>query len=570
MEELRASVQEAAKGDLRAFERLVLHFQDMAVGYAFSLLGDFHLAEDAAQEAFVEVRRDLEQLREWVAFPAWLRRIVYKQCDRLTRNRRPNLPLEEVPDPVSPLPDPLASLERAETVQMVHSAIQGLPPHQREATALFYISAYSQKEVAAFLDVPLTTVQKRLHDARKRLKRRMLIMIKENIREQRPSRDGHFAALVMQMIEAINSGDAGQVDELVAQDKNLLKATTPLELFWHGEFQPIHLATGRGQIEAAARLLDAGADIEALGGNGWTPLQLALNHGHKEMVDFLIERGADVDIFAAVHRGDAQRVQDLLAQNSALADEKGPEEETPLRWASTVEVARLLLEAGADMEGVLGNAEERGYLQSPVEKGYAEVVRFLIDRGYSVDISLAVRIDDSERVRALLNDDPSLVNASFGNRKLLHLARSVAVAELLLEAGADLHERDPGHQLMPVEWAINRDRDPELIRFLISRGARKTIHLACQLGDLGMAEEVLDQDPSLSNFVPQYPHLMAGYAPLHAAVWGGNVDIIRLLVKRGADLKVRSSLLDLTALGWAKRNRNGEVVRVIEELGAEE
>ncbi|MSR84525.1 MAG: hypothetical protein EXS58_16675 [Candidatus Latescibacteria bacterium] len=60
MEELKTSLQEPAKGDLRAFEKLVLHFQDMAVGYAFSLLGDFHLA----QEAFVEARRDLKQLRE--------------------------------------------------------------------------------------------------------------------------------------------------------------------------------------------------------------------------------------------------------------------------------------------------------------------------------------------------------------------------------------------------------------------------------------------------------------------------------------------------------------------------
>ena len=568
MEELRTSVQEAAKGDLRAFERLVLHFQDMAMGYAFSLLDDFHLAEDAAQEAFVEARRDLKQLREWIAFPSWLRRIVYKQCDRLTRNRRANLPLEEAPEPISPLPDPLASLERSETAQMVHDAIQGLPQHQREATALFYISAYSQKEVAAFLDVPLTTVQKRLHDARKRLKKRMLIMVKDNIREQRPSRDGRFTALVMQMVEAINSGDTGQVEKLVAQDKNLLKTTTPLELFWHGEFQPIHLAAGRGQIEVAARLLDAGADIETIGGNDWTPLRLALSHGHKKMADFLIERGADVDIFAAAHRGDAQRVQNLLAQNSALANDKGPEGETPLRWASTVEVARLLIGSGADMEGVLGNAEERGYLSSLVEKGYDEVVQFLIEKGAPVDISLAVRMGDAEGVRTFLRDDPSLANAPLGNRKLLHLTKNSEVAALLLEAGADLHERDIGHQLMPVEWAINHGQ--ELVRFFIAQGAQKTIHLACQLGDLSMAKELLDQDPSLANFVPQYPHLLAGYAPLHIAVWGSHVDIIRLLIERGADLKARSALLDLTALGWAKRNGKEEAIRVLEELGAEE
>ncbi|NIR02616.1 MAG: RNA polymerase subunit sigma-24, partial [Gemmatimonadales bacterium] len=64
------------------------HFQDMAVGYAYSILGDFHLAEDAAQEAFVQAYLDLRKLRVPQAFPSWLRRIVFKQCDRFTRRKR--------------------------------------------------------------------------------------------------------------------------------------------------------------------------------------------------------------------------------------------------------------------------------------------------------------------------------------------------------------------------------------------------------------------------------------------------------------------------------------------------
>ena len=57
-------VEAARGGDLEAFRRLVMRFQDMAYGYAFSLLGDFHRAQDAAQEAFVEAYRDLRDLRE--------------------------------------------------------------------------------------------------------------------------------------------------------------------------------------------------------------------------------------------------------------------------------------------------------------------------------------------------------------------------------------------------------------------------------------------------------------------------------------------------------------------------
>ena len=74
-EELEAIFARAQQGDVAAYGQVVRRFQDMAVGYAGAVLGDFHLAEDAAQEAFVE------------AFAPWLRRIVFKQCDRTLRCR---------------------------------------------------------------------------------------------------------------------------------------------------------------------------------------------------------------------------------------------------------------------------------------------------------------------------------------------------------------------------------------------------------------------------------------------------------------------------------------------------
>ena len=54
MEELATIVARAQKGDVDAFTTIVRRFQDMAVGYGYSILGDFHLAQDAAQEAFLE------------------------------------------------------------------------------------------------------------------------------------------------------------------------------------------------------------------------------------------------------------------------------------------------------------------------------------------------------------------------------------------------------------------------------------------------------------------------------------------------------------------------------------
>ena len=78
-------MRSAQAGDELAFAELVRSHQDRAVAYATAILGDYHLAEDAAQEAFVDAYRQLRSLRAPEAFGGWLRTIVFKHCDRLTR-----------------------------------------------------------------------------------------------------------------------------------------------------------------------------------------------------------------------------------------------------------------------------------------------------------------------------------------------------------------------------------------------------------------------------------------------------------------------------------------------------
>lgn len=77
-------VRQAQAGDLRAFDALVRRLQNMAVGYGAAILGDFHLAEDVAQEAFLETYRILPTLRVPDAFPAYLRLTLRKHCNRNT------------------------------------------------------------------------------------------------------------------------------------------------------------------------------------------------------------------------------------------------------------------------------------------------------------------------------------------------------------------------------------------------------------------------------------------------------------------------------------------------------
>src|SRR6266478_10240050 len=97
MESLSSLVRAAQGGDLGAFDEIVGRFQDMAYASAYSMLGDAQLAEDAAQEAFLEAYLNLAKLHEPAAFPGWFRRIVFKQGDRVLRGKHlATVPLEPV------------------------------------------------------------------------------------------------------------------------------------------------------------------------------------------------------------------------------------------------------------------------------------------------------------------------------------------------------------------------------------------------------------------------------------------------------------------------------------------
>ena len=205
----RIAPSDAAPGQSEeAFGEIVARFQDMAFGCAFAILGDFHLAQDAAQEAFLTAWQKLPDLREPQAFPGWFRRIVLTQCHRLTRGKRLSfVPLEDGFGIPSMKPDPHAAAETAERTEKVLAAIRALPTNERMATALFYLLEYSQKEIAEFIGVPVTTVRKRLYSARHRLLEKMIDIFKENLWKHRPSRSTAFMRQVMARLRPFGKED---------------------------------------------------------------------------------------------------------------------------------------------------------------------------------------------------------------------------------------------------------------------------------------------------------------------------------------------------------------------------
>jgi len=199
--EPRELVERAQAGHVAAFTALVERFQEMGFGYALAILGDVHLAQDATQEAFVAAFRNLGQLRHPDKFPRWLRGIVRRQCWHLLRQRRAvTVPLDEAAQLAAPAPDVAQQVAERAELEEVLAAIAALPPAEREVTVLFALRAHSQREVAAFLDLPVTTVNNRLHAARRRLRGGLLTMANDMLKQHGLPAD--FAARVGRLIRS--------------------------------------------------------------------------------------------------------------------------------------------------------------------------------------------------------------------------------------------------------------------------------------------------------------------------------------------------------------------------------
>lgn len=175
MKTYRELVQEAQSADLRqrndAFDQLARDFQGMVYGVAYSRLSNAQLAEDAAQDAFLTAFKQIEQLQDVSAFPAWLKRIALSKAERILRRQGPHVvAIDGQEDLASSEPTPESQFEAAELRQRVGLAVAALPLKERELTQDYYLHGESQREISERRKIPLATVKKRLQYAREHLR----------------------------------------------------------------------------------------------------------------------------------------------------------------------------------------------------------------------------------------------------------------------------------------------------------------------------------------------------------------------------------------------------------------
>jgi RNA polymerase sigma-70 factor (ECF subfamily) len=154
-------VAAACAGDVESFRELYERYYGLAVGIARSQIFDRHLAEDAAQEAFVEICRNLGTLRDGNRFPEWLSTICRRTAIRMARWKSKAVPI---------MSEPIAPTEQAvDSKTAVETALEQLSTAAREVIHLHYFSGLSYEEIGRALGMTPAAVHGRMQRARRTL-----------------------------------------------------------------------------------------------------------------------------------------------------------------------------------------------------------------------------------------------------------------------------------------------------------------------------------------------------------------------------------------------------------------
>jgi len=571
-----AAVQNDGTQRQNAFTELASRFQDMAFGCAYASVGDFHLAEDVAQEAFLAAYENLDQLKDPEAFPGWFRQIVLSKSNRQVRAKKPTV---EADSPntqalAASSPDPEAALETHQTQTLVHQAIAALPDHERLVTTHFYLTGYSQQEIAELLELPVTTVKKRLQRARQRLKGNMLDMVRDSFDQQRPSNDDRFVN-ALTLCQAAKEGDLHRVKQILAVEPDLFKALHPK----HAR-QPIHYAARAGHAETVQYLLEAGANpIE----NIWysrhsSALTLARERNHIAVVRVIEQwlatqhgtTSSGKHLSVEIRQQNLDEVRRLLDASPGLIHATDEAGNTPLHVAVETEQLELiidLLDRGAPIDPKNAAAQRpihlalstsfyfRGTGRESVSSDKRHAIPgILLARGAAYDLWTASALGDTDRVNAILQENPEAADGMIWGA--LHGGHPDLVA-LCLERLSPLDEAG---------WFNLMDLASRMWRLTVPKNpgnAKPADFYACY--ELLLKHGV---DPN-SRFQEEETLLHR----LSSNVWHlteeDRMVFAGLLLDYGAQINALDSELKSTPLAWAVRYNWPNLVAYLLERGAD-
>ena len=164
-------VARAQSGERNAFSELVRMHAQGVMNVIYRMCGDAQIAEDAAQETFIQAWLHLASYRPQTSLRNWLYRIAVNAATDMLRKEKRILPnaLEDL-HLQDPQLGPEALLFQEERTALVQKAILSLPEASRVVLVMREYEEMSYHEIAETLNIPLGTVMSRLNYARKTLK----------------------------------------------------------------------------------------------------------------------------------------------------------------------------------------------------------------------------------------------------------------------------------------------------------------------------------------------------------------------------------------------------------------
>ena len=319
-------------------------------------------------------------------------------------------------------------------------------------------------------------------------------------------------------------------------------------------------AARAGDPAALARLTDVRRDAAARGLKlADAQLAIAREAGFDSwprLVAALEER--DVIAFRdAVRDGDSGRTRQLLAARHVRRRINDPlfafGQRAAHMAATNSSLLAVLIDAGADLN--LRSDWANGPY-TVLDRADEQSARFLLSHGAALTPNVAARLGWFDELRRFVEADSAAVHARGGDgQQPLHEAKSVEIADFLLDRGADIDARCIDHRSTPAQYALVER--PEVCRRLLERGATPDIFMAARLGDTALATRLLDAEPGCLTARINEP----GYGPvppLHIYCWSlgfhmsphevalkfGHRDVHQLLASRSpARLRLVNALL---------------------------
>lgn len=314
-------------------------------------------------------------------------------------------------------------------------------------------------------------------------------------------------------------------------------------------------------------LLEAGADINGRS-RWWAGGFGLLDSADPALAAYAIQRGAVVDAHAAARLGMLDKLRELITADPNLVHARGGDGQTPLHFASTVEVAELLLKYGADID-----VRDIDHESTPVQwmiRERQEVGRYLVQSGCKTDILMAAALGDLELARKHLDADPACIHVRVSNEYFPMINH---------RAGGTIYQWTLGWYVSPHDVA-KQFKHEDVFRFLMERSPADVKLLAvCWNADESAAKELLAREPGLvatlskacqrqvahaarnNNLAAVRVMLAAGLpvdalgqhhaTPLHWAAFHGNADMAREILRYHPPLELTDADFNGTPLGWA-------------------